>query len=186
MEAETRDAIQILTHDHREVEELFAKLEKVPAGDQHRRELADEITVELVRHSVAEEAHLYPTVAERVAGGRELADKEIAEHAKVEQLLKDLEKLEVTDASFDSTLKQLQNDVSEHVEDEEQRLFPQLRGAVTVDELAELGKKISRTKAIGPTRPHPSAPDTPPWNKILGPGVGLVDRARDAFSGRKH
>lgn len=39
-------------------------------------------------------------------------------------------------------------------------------------------------KKMAPTRPHPSAPDTPPGNKLLGPGVGLVDRARDLLTGR--
>ncbi|PNG20684.1 hemerythrin, partial [Streptomyces cahuitamycinicus] len=33
-------------------------------------------------------------------------------------------------------------------------------------------------------RPHPSAPDTPPANKLLAPGTGMVDRLRDMLSGR--
>jgi hemerythrin superfamily protein len=181
-----KDATEILMDDHREVEELFAHLDKLPAGDPQRREVSDEITVELVRHSVAEEAHLYPTVAARVAGGRELADEELADHAAVEELLKKLEGLDAGDAEFDTTLQQLQADVSEHVQDEEQRLFPQLREALSAQELIELGEKITKAKEHGPTRPHPSAPDTPPWNKILAPGMGLVDRARDAFTGRGH
>ena len=37
---------------------------------------------------------------------------------------------------------------------------------------------------MAPARPHPSAPDKPPANKIPGPGVGLVDRMRDALTGR--
>ncbi|MBB1246923.1 hemerythrin domain-containing protein, partial [Streptomyces durbertensis] len=34
------------------------------------------------------------------------------------------------------------------------------------------------------TRPHPGMPDKPPANRLLAPGAGLVDRARDALSGR--
>ncbi|MDX2708433.1 hemerythrin domain-containing protein, partial [Streptomyces sp. PA03-6a] len=30
----------------------------------------------------------------------------------------------------------------------------------------------------------PAAPHTPPANKLLAPGAGLVDRARDFVSGR--
>jgi hypothetical protein len=42
-------------------------------------------------------------------------------------------------------------------------------------------------KKMAPTRPHPAAPDTPPANKLLAPGAGLVDRLRDALTGRgKH
>jgi hypothetical protein len=39
-------------------------------------------------------------------------------------------------------------------------------------------------KTTAPTRPHPAAPDTPPWNTVLAPGAGLVDRIRDAVSRR--
>ena len=48
------------------------------------------------------------------------------------------------------------------------------------------GKKyyFVKSKKMAPTRPHPSAPDRPPANKILGPGVGLIDRMRDALTGR--
>jgi hypothetical protein len=38
-------------------------------------------------------------------------------------------------------------------------------------------------KKVAPTRPHPSAPDTPPLNKLAAPGAGLIDRIRDALSG---
>lgn len=41
-------------------------------------------------------------------------------------------------------------------------------------------------KKPAPTRPHPAAPDKPPANKLLGPGAGLVDRARDMLTGRGH
>ncbi|HUR08087.1 MAG TPA: hypothetical protein VM347_36465 [Nonomuraea sp.] len=44
--------------------------------------------------------------------------------------------------------------------------------------------KVQAIKKIAPTRPHPSAPDTPPGNKLLGPATGLIDRLRDALSGR--
>ena len=69
---------------------------------------------------------------------------------------------------------------------EETDLFPRLQAACSEQELAELGAKVQQAKEMAPTRPHPSAPDTPPMNKVLGPPMGLVDRMRDALSGRKH
>lgn len=54
---------------HREVEEFFGRIEALPSGDKDRRLHADQATMELVRHSVAEEAYLYPAVREHVAGG---------------------------------------------------------------------------------------------------------------------
>ncbi|MEV6793203.1 hemerythrin domain-containing protein [Streptomyces sp. NPDC051320] len=180
------NVIAELTTDHREVDELFAKIESQPVGDPQRRKLVDELTVELVRHSVAEEQYLYPAVREHVEGGDALADKELQDHAGVEEMLKDLEGRNADDSQFDHLVTKLKLEVTEHVRDEENRLFPLLAAACTPDALEDLGEKIRKAKKTAPTRPHPSAPDTPPGNKILGPGTGLVDRARDLLTGRKH
>lgn len=178
------DAIEELTADHREVEQLFSRIEVLPTRDIGLRGLVDEVTIELVRHSVAEEQYLYPAVREHVAGGAELADKEIAEHAEAEKLMKKLEQMRVDDAEFHSTLQRLMDDVNAHIHDEEEQLFPRLREACTPEALDDLGDKIRRAKTMAPTRPHPSAPDTPPANKLLAPGAGLVDRVRDFVTGR--
>ncbi|WP_042373239.1 hemerythrin domain-containing protein [Streptacidiphilus neutrinimicus] len=178
------NVIHELTVDHREVEEMFDRFNALPPGHPGRRDIADEFTIELVRHSVAEEIHLYPAVRQHVIGGDQLADREIADHAKAEQLLKKLEGLDIHQAEFDTTAAQLITEVTAHVADEEQNLFPALAAACTGPELDELGEKVRSAKDKAPTRPHPSASDTPPLNKILAPGAGLVDRARDLLSGR--
>ncbi|MET7790077.1 hemerythrin domain-containing protein [Streptomyces sp. NPDC005248] len=178
------NVIEELMADHREVEQLFSRIEALPTGDSDLRGLVDEVTIELVRHSVAEEQYLYPAVREHVEGGAELADKEIEEHAEAEKLMKELERMRVDDAQFHPTLAKLMEDVSAHVRDEEGQLFPRLRQACTSEALDDLGDKVRRAKAMAPTRPHPSAPDTPPANKVLAPGVGMVDRVRDFVSGR--
>jgi hypothetical protein len=55
-----RDVIEVLEHDHREVEQMFAELESLrgaPTDEakERRKAVAEELTIELVRHSVAEE-----------------------------------------------------------------------------------------------------------------------------------
>ena len=180
-----RDVLQVLIHDHREVEEMFSRWEKGDIGDgRNKRDLVDHITVELVRHSVAEEQHLYPAVRERVPGGDAIADKEIGDHADVEQLLKDLEGIEPADTRFDATLSRLIAAVRGHIQEEESVLFPQLASASSAEDLLDLGDKVAAAKKTAPTRPHPSAPDTPPANRITGPALGLVDRIRDAVGNR--
>ncbi|MCF3128938.1 hemerythrin domain-containing protein [Streptomyces olivochromogenes] len=178
------NVIDELVTDHREVEEIFGKIEALPPGAKDRKVYADQATMELVRHSVAEEAYLYPAVREHVAGGDALADKEIEDHSKAEQIMKDLEGCEADDPRFDLLMGSLMSEVRMHLSDEEQNLFPRLRAACPPGALDDLGDKVRRAKKIAPTRPHPSAPDEPPANKLLAPGVGLVDRLRDAMSGR--
>jgi hypothetical protein len=48
-----------------------------------------------------------------------------------------------------------------------------------------MAEKVQRVKKLAPTRPHPSAPDEPPGDKLLGPIAGLFDRMRDFASGRR-
>ncbi|MFJ4466693.1 hemerythrin domain-containing protein [Streptomyces sp. NPDC089424] len=178
------NVIDELVTDHREVEELFGRIEALAPGDKDRKLYADQVTMELVRHSVAEEAYLYPAVRRYVPNGDALADEEIEDHAKAEQLMKDLEGCDAGEPEFDRLIGLLMTEVRAHLAEEEGTLFPALRAACTSQALDELGDKVRQAKKVAPTRPHPSAPDTPPLNKLLAPGAGLVDRVRDALSGR--
>ncbi|MEU6236389.1 hemerythrin domain-containing protein [Kitasatospora sp. NPDC047058] len=176
--------IDELMTDHREVEEMFARIQAMTGGGQQLRDVVDEVTIELVRHSVAEEQYLYPAVREHVEDGDRLADKELEDHGRVEKLLKQLEKTRTDDPQMGPLLQQLMDEVAAHVQDEETNLFPMLRQACTPEMLDDLGDKVRRAKSMAPTRPHPAAPDTPMASKLLAPGAGLVDRARDFVTGR--
>jgi len=178
------DLIDVLIKDHDELRELFERLKDPHLLPERSQELASVAIAELVRHAVAEEAYLYPTAREMLDGGEELVRREIAEHAHIEDLMKDLEKLPVDDTRFFEILAELIGEVRAHIEQEESVLFLQMRAACDPNELLRLGARAEAIKRIGPTRPHPSAPDNPPWNVLLAPGTGLVDRLRDVFSNR--
>lgn len=179
------DVIAILTRDHRDVQALFDELTRTghEADPKHRKDLADRVTIELVRHATAEEQLVYPAVRLNVDGGADLADREIAEHAQIERTLKDLAGAQPGDEAFEPALQHLIALVDEHIAEEEQTLFPRLRAVCTPEDLVAIGKMVTTSKKIAPTRPHPGAPDTPPGN-LAAPALGVVDRIRDAVSGR--
>jgi hemerythrin superfamily protein len=176
--------IDVIVSDHREVEKVFTELEDRTGSSEHRRQLADHVIAELVRHSVAEEMYMYPAARKALPDGDEIADHEIAEHAEAEEAMKELEGVEATDPMFNHLVDKLIRDVRHHIEEEESRLLPRLATSCSPDELRELGAKVLRAKKMAPTRPHPMAPDKPPLNMLLAPGAGLIDRMRDALSGR--
>ncbi|GAA2252901.1 hemerythrin [Streptomyces ruber] len=178
------DVIHELTTDHREVEEMFQQIEALPSGHSRRKELADQATIELVRHAVAEEMYLYPAVRKTLADGNGIADKEIDDHSAAELTMKELERCRADDPQFDRLMLQLMSEIRDHVADEEGNLFRMMRQSCAADELNRLGDKVRMAKKTAPTRPHPSAPDTPPGNKLLDPGAGMIDRLRDALTGR--
>jgi hemerythrin-like domain-containing protein len=181
---ENKTMIDVLIEDHREVEQLFQELESPTTEAGRRGNLATVAIAELVRHSVAEEMYLYPTTREVLSDGDQLADHEIAEHSEAEEIMKRLEPLQPGDPEFETQAQALIAAVRHHITDEEENLFPRLREACSREQLVELGNKINQAKQVAPTRPHPSASDMPPANKLLAPGAGMVDRLRDALSRR--
>lgn len=176
------DLVDDIIDDHRELEAVFAEIE---FSDQPNRELVQHVIAELVRHSVAEERYLYPTARRVLPDGDALADHDMKEHAEAEDVMNAIEKTRPQDPRFDELVGKLIEDVRHHLQEEESDLLPKLRGACDPAELGELGEKFERSKKMAPTRPHPSAPDRPPANKILAPGAGLIDRLRDAITGRQ-
>jgi hemerythrin superfamily protein len=177
------DVIELLVHDHREVQEMFDRY-RGAATPEARREVVEQAVIELVRHSVVEEQYLYPAARKAIAGGESIVEHELAEHAEAERVMKRLEGMAPTDPGYEEAVTQLMRDIAEHIADEEGELFPRLREAMSRDELVALGDKVQTGKKLAPTRPHPAAPDRPPLNKLLAPGAGLVDRVRDWASGR--
>jgi hemerythrin superfamily protein len=187
MADEQRDVIEILTTDHREVEAMFIELEtlmKTRSGtdDELRKDLADQITIELVRHAVAEEVAVYPMVKEKVSEAE--AERAKREHAEAEETMKRLESLDSEDPTFEQEIRKLMNEIREHVAEEEGEMFPRMREVFSPEELTELGKRVEAIKAMAPTRPHPSVPNDPGKRLAVGPVAGLFDRLRDLASGR--
>lgn len=127
-----------------------------------------------------------PAVRRHVDDGDDLADKEIAEHAEVERMLKERESCEPGETRFATLATQLKESVTSHVRDGENRLFPLLADACSAENLGELGEMIRSAMKTAPTCPHPSAPDIPPANKLVAHGTGMVDRVRDMLTGRGH
>lgn len=180
-----RDVIEVLAHDHREVADMFAKLESGAIGDaRNRKAVVDQVIIELSRHSVAEEEYLYPAVRKLVPGGDAMADREIQEHAEAEVLMKALDGMDPSDPAFTPKLTELMAAIRAHIAEEEGDLFPKLVANSTPDQLQELGAKVIAAKKLAPTHPHPSGPDTPPGDKLLAPVLGLIDKVRDAVTHR--
>lgn len=181
----TTDLIELIEQDHHEFERMFAELERGAHSADYRKQLVDHLIADLTRHAVAEEQLLYPTARDKLPDGDKLVDHEIEEHNEAEEVMKELEGLEPLHPEFEYRVTKLIDEVKHHLEEEESKLLPRVRAACSVDELSNLGKSFELAKKAAPTRPHPSGPDKPPANLIIGPGVGIIDKVRDVLSNRK-
>src|SRR3954447_793226 len=187
MAEQQRDVIEILEHDHREVEQMFTELESLrgaPTEEQkaRRKDVTEQVTIELVRHSVAEEVLVYPLVEDKVSA--EEAEHARKEHAEAEETLQRLEKLDADDPAFDDELATLMGEIRHHIEDEEGEMFAHMRQAIDEEELRRLGGQVEAFKKVAPTRPHPNVPNEQLARVAAGPGASMLDRMRDLATGR--
>ena len=138
---------------------LAALCARLAAGDP----VGSVLTATLSRHLSAEEQYLYPAVRAVLSDGGVLADAESA----------------ALRAGADPA-----SAVPAHIDRCERSIFPPLRAALDGTARIRLGNRAVIAAEAAPTRPHPWTPRTPPWNKLVDPLVGAVDKVRDAATGR--
>ncbi|MBM1171982.1 hemerythrin domain-containing protein [Microvirga arabica] len=178
------DVIDILTTDHKEMIALLGQIEHTSDAAQ-RRDLADTVIAEVMRHAIAEEMYVYPAIEEHMPNGAEEVEHDKQEHQEIVQVMKQMEDVDASDPSFMELVRQLEAHLRHHVKEEESKQFPELRAHIPAEKLSDMGQKVETAKKLAPTRPHPSAPHSELFHKTVGPGVGMVDRLLDKLTGRQ-
>ncbi len=178
------DAISLLKADHRTVEKLFRDFERSSeTAYKTRRKLVDKMISELSVHAAIEEQFLYPAARREVPELESDVLEAVEEHHVVKWLLTELERTDPTDERFTPKVTVLIENVRHHVHEEEQDLFPELRGPGTGTPV-RARCSAGRRQAPRSDPPHPRLPDTPPGNLITGAVAGAIDMARDKVAAR--
>jgi hemerythrin superfamily protein len=134
------NAIELLTQQHREVDELFLKATK--ASPDEKVSLLGRLAEKLTIHAHIEEQHFYPFA--RRMGIQDLVDHSLQEHMEAKRLLADLLQSKRNDPKLDSELLQLQQSVKHHVKEEEEKFFPRLASIAPAGELDVLGDTLQQ------------------------------------------
>ncbi|EFQ32111.1 HHE domain-containing protein [Colletotrichum graminicola] len=108
---------------------------------------------------ICEELVVYPVLEKHVANGKILADRDRAEHQAVKEKLYWFQERRPEDLDFEPALSSLMEDLRRHIrtEEEEDLMFT-------------------------PTRSHPSAPNKPPFETVVGLMEAPLDKLRDLFA----
>ena len=136
------DAIDLLTRDHRLVEELFAAF--ALAAPQQLEPLARRACKMLRVHTQIEEELFYP-VARRTLQDDALVNDAEREHAEAKQTIARVESLSSDHPNFKATVGELSSQIAQHVQEEEQQLFPKLRA--TGASFVSLGIALAERRA---------------------------------------
>ncbi|MEV4659789.1 hemerythrin domain-containing protein [Micromonospora sp. NPDC049301] len=158
----------------REHQQLLALLDQLTGPDATPQEGLAVLTAALSRHLSAEEQYLLPAVRAALPDAAERVDAELNADAALLATLK---------ALSDDSLSDVVERVRRHV-DGVGALVAGLRAVASEEELIRLGNRLEIAEEAAPTRPHPGTPATPPWNRIVEPAVGVVDKVRDAVTRR--
>ncbi len=139
------DGIEALEKDHDRIRSLFSELEGT--ADPHElqdcfNKLANILTI----HAEAEEQVLYPE-ARNCEGTTELIDKGHQEHDKGDQMVLAIKSISPNESEFKQKVGELQDFMLNHLDEEENDLFPKVRQCMSDRKLEQLGDEIRETKA---------------------------------------
>jgi len=185
--AETRmdhaeDVVSFLKSQHEEIKARFQQVLTL-SGDQ-RQSAFDDLRRLLAVHETAEEEVVHPRAKKEIADGESVVRARLNEENEAKQMLAALEKLDVNSAEFEQKFEQFRQDVITHAEAEEQQEFLQLKAELDRDQLQRMRNAVKLAESTAPTRPHPGV-ESGPANLLAGPFASMLDRARDAITGKR-
>jgi iron-sulfur cluster repair protein YtfE (RIC family) len=137
-------ALELLKSDHQKVSELFAQAE-ASQSEGNRGQIFEKIKTELETHTHIEETVFYPRL-EQEEDLKDMVAEAYEEHSEVKNLLREIEALSGDSSEFDAKLKELQENVEHHVEEEEEEMFPVVEQNFDASALKELGKQMETAK----------------------------------------
>jgi hemerythrin superfamily protein len=134
------DACSLLDTDHRNVKKLFKAYEELTksqaaSSSQKKRDLANEICMELTVHAQIEEEIFYPGLREAIKETDLLEEAEV-EHASAKDLIARIQEATDIDDKFDAKVTVLGEYIDHHVKEERTQIFVKARAARGLDLVA--------------------------------------------------
>lgn len=135
------DALTMLKQQHREVDELFDRIQM--ADEPEKITLMGQISEKLTLHAMIEERHFYPFCMRM--GIQDMVDHSLQEHAEVKQLISEILQMKRHDPMIDQSMHKLMTSVQSHVKEEENTLFPRLMSVASEEDIRSVGMEMQRT-----------------------------------------
>jgi hemerythrin superfamily protein len=140
------NVITLLKQDHQKVKKMLKELEETTErAAKKREELFAEVQRELKLHELVEEEIVYPAFREK-SKLKDIVLEGYEEHHVVDLIMDEIADESVTDETWPAKLKVMQENVEHHVEEEEEKMFPQARKLFEEEELESLGELVEQRK----------------------------------------
>lgn len=175
------DVIGFLKEQHEDIKGMFGDV--LSTRGEARAKAFQALRRLLAVHETAEEEIVHPAARRALPEGDAVVDARLREERAAKQSLAELEKLDVDSSEFQASFEKLQKDVIAHAESEERYEFARLETELEPERLERMRKAAEIAERFAPTRPHPGV-ESRIENLLAGPFAAMVDRARDALSGK--
>jgi hemerythrin superfamily protein len=175
------DVVTFLKEQHQQIKGMFKDV--IASRGEERSRSFYALRRTLAVHETAEEEIVHPAARRVLPDGESVVAARLHEENAAKKALTELETLDVDSAEFGAKLSKLEAAVLAHAEAEEEEEFAQLGNILDADRLERMRKAVGLAEAVAPTRPHAGV-ESATANLIAGPFVSMIDRARDAFSGK--
>jgi hemerythrin superfamily protein len=175
------DVIAFLISQHQQIKTLFEEV--LQAAGEQRRDRFTALRRLLAVHETAEEEIVHPRAKQELDDGADVVGARLQEENEAKQTLSRLESLDVDSAEFETMFRELQADVLLHATAEEEQEFVRLAGELDPAELERMRTAVELAESLAPTRPHPGV-ESSAANLLAGPFAAMLDRARDALTGK--
>lgn len=175
------DVVQFLKEQHEQIKAGFKQVQTSFGEERKTSFLA--LRRLLAVHETAEEEIVHPAARRALANGEAVVDARLQEENEAKKVLSELEDLDVDSAEFIRQFALLEASVLFHARAEEENEFEQLGMLLDGGRLESMRKAVTFAESVAPTRPHPGV-ESAVANMLVGPFASMLDRARDAISGK--
>ena len=153
------DAIVLLRNDHKAMRRLFKAFQAAGDDDTDRKgAIVKDIIEALTVHTYLENEVMYPEVRKLLPDLEDDVLESYEEHHVADVLCAELHMMKPDDERFDAKTTVLIENVTHHVEEEEQDWFPKVREGLGRKQLQELGARMQELREKAPRSPaQPSA-----------------------------
>ena len=152
------DAIVLLRNDHTEVRKLFREFQKPSTTDARKGTIVKRVIELLTVHTYIENEVMYPQVRELLPDLEDDILESYEEHHVADVLVMELSQLSPGDERFEAKTTVLIENVTHHMDEEEQDWFPKVREGLGRKQLQQLGDELLAAKEQAPRSPQaPSA-----------------------------
>lgn len=153
------DAIVLLKQDHKQIRKLFRDFENAGENaEKQKGQLVKRIIELLTVHTYIENEVMYPRVRELLPDLEDDILESYEEHHVADVLVSELFAMKPGDERFDAKTTVLIENVTHHIEEEEQDWFPKVREGLGRKALQEIGADMEKARKKAPKKPaQPSA-----------------------------